>query len=1125
MSVSTDDGPKLTPEQREALEVIDTSVALSAGAGCGKTTVLTERFLRHLEGPPRRPLSEIVALTFTDKAARELRERVRQSCRKKLATGEDFAHWRTVLRGLEAAPIGTFHAFCGRLLRRYPIEAGVEPGFVTLEETISPSFREEALALCFRRWLSNQDEDLIGLCVDLGIERVRQSLDDLIDARTKGDFQGWAEKGTEEILDVWKAAWQSQVLPVLLDNLRGTVRPVLELAERHECSHPKMRERLAFLREQLPILEPSMDLTALLGEIKENAKVQGGGTAKHWPEGVYGSIRDGLAEFRKSIDDTRKRLDWNEAASRDAAERGRRFARLAAEAIDIYEQAKQSRGLLDFDDLLLKTRDLLDRHPAVCEELARSVGVVLVDEFQDTDPIQGEIISRLTEIRQGDLFGSGRLFLVGDTKQSIYRFRGADPAVFETFRASVPDKGQRFLTENFRSRPEILDFVNALFAGAFPNDPPLKPGVALPTLPEDQPAIEFLWATEPETEHGGRISVVQKRGTEARWIARLLASRLKNGWNVRDEKTRELRSARAGDVVLLFRTLNDAAAYESALVAEGLDYYVVGGSAFFTQQEVLDLINLLTVLEDPYDPLALAGTLRSPFCGTSDEGLYWLATSPIGGLCECFASGTRVTGMSDEDWRRTARLQRLVAHWRGLKDRVPIAELLNRVLDESGYEAALSGEFLGDRKRANCRKLVRMARRYDEQGGYTLADFVARLRADLRKPPREEQATTTEEEGGDAVRLMSIHQAKGLEFPIVVVPDLNRNTPALRDTVAFHAELGLLTRPSDELETDDEENASSAQSLGWTVYRQLERHQEEQEALRLFYVATTRARDALILSAGEPADVKPKSPALQLLEERFDRTSGTCRAALPPEWNVPHVGVIATEPPSVRDRSGREKRAKQPRPLAVSELIGRTNVIAEPERNIVRPRPQFVDLDPSVGLPPMAARIDRLLRAVIADPDALNSDRVEAVIEQAALAQHPVAQRSVMNATIERWKSWLATDPARRLARASEVIRDLPWTLAWPIDDPNPTVYSGRMDFLYRDAQEGWNLIALAVDGAPQARERLRLLLSAHAASERVSAKIQRAWRIRLGPNGDACEETRFDLAEVIRAVDQRNQI
>ena len=327
---------------------------------------------------------------------------------------------------------------------------------------------------------------------------------------------------------------------------------------------------------------------------------------------------------------------------------------------------------------------------------------------------------------------------------------------------------------------------------------------------------------------GEKASVHERRTTEAVWLARRLRERIDAGWQIRDPKTKTPRAATPGDIALLFRAMTDVAPYEVALAAEGFEYHVVGGSAFYAQQEVHDLINVLSAIEDPFDVVSLAGALRSPFFCLSDDGLYWLATSLHRDLAANLHRCDQIPELSPTDGPRARRAGRLLASWRESKDQMPIAALIDRVLDESGYEAALLGEFLGSRKRANARKLVRLARRFDGQGGFTLADFVARLRDDLRRPPREEQAATTDEEG-ESVRLMSIHQSKGLEFPIVVVPDLNRDSGSNFQGVVFHPELGPLVRPSRDREPDagasEAHDASDeqGQSLGWQTYGALER--------------------------------------------------------------------------------------------------------------------------------------------------------------------------------------------------------------------------------------------------------------------------------------------------------------
>ncbi len=324
---------------------------------------------------------------------------------------------------------------------------------------------------------------------------------------------------------------------------------------------------------------------------------------------------------------------------------------------------------------------------------------------------------------------------MGDYKQSIYRFRGAQPRIFEAFRDKFPGAGRHALTENFRSVPGILDFVNALFDATFPEpDNALIPGASL-VRHDDQPVVEFLWATEPEeSSKSSKSTAHDRRKVEARWLARRLRQRLDANWMVRDRQTKEIRAAHPGDIAFLFRAMTDVGPYESALDDEGFDYHVIGGSAFFAQQEVHDLINLLSVIEDPLDAVALAGTLRSPFFCLSDDGLFWLATARHD-LIEGLQHADAIAQLSERDRRHARRALNLLTRWRGLKDRVPIAALVDRVLDESGYEAALLGEFLGHRKRANAQKLVRLARQFDQQGGFTLAD--------VRRPaPRRPEAAS-----------------------------------------------------------------------------------------------------------------------------------------------------------------------------------------------------------------------------------------------------------------------------------------------------------------------------------------------------------------------------------------------
>ncbi|MGP0062548.1 MAG: UvrD-helicase domain-containing protein [Isosphaeraceae bacterium] len=631
----------LTTQQRRALEVPGSSVALSAGAGCGKTMVLTERFLSALDDDGGRPLRALVALTFTEKAARELRQRIRARCRAKLASAEgvDPSRWWAVLRGLDAAPIGTFHQFCTRLLRRHALQVGIDPEFVILDESIAGSLRDEAVRSALRLLLAARDPDLIDLGTDYGLRQVREALGRLASVRGASGLDEWSRLDPEAIVDHWRAQYAQRLWPAVRDRVRPVVRHCGRVLEALDTTHPKIHERRLALLDALRDFDAGEApcSAAQLDGLVELLRVNDLPRKGSWPsEDVYESVKDAIAALR---DDINKRVKpamaWDDAAVLAAAEQSLRFARLAMVVRREHQQLKHRRRGLDFDDLIVMARDLLRDHPEAVlpdpesDSGAPSVEFVLVDEFQDTDAVQGEILRLLS----GSEFLSGRLFLVGDVKQSIYRFRGAEPSIFRDWRSEFPAPGRLSLTENFRSVPGVIDFVNALFGDAFGDD---EDGHhLLPIRREDtgQPTVEFLWPAPPEPEaeaeadSGSKRSAHDRRMLEARCLARRLRERLDAGWPVFDRAIDANRPAHPGDVALLFRAMTDLWPYESALADEGFDYHTIGGSAFYAQQEIHDVINLLSVVEDPFDEIAMAGALRSPFFGVSDEGLFWLATS------------------------------------------------------------------------------------------------------------------------------------------------------------------------------------------------------------------------------------------------------------------------------------------------------------------------------------------------------------------------------------------------------------------------------------------------------------------------------------------------------------------
>ncbi|WZO99454.1 UvrD-helicase domain-containing protein [Isosphaeraceae bacterium EP7] len=1106
MSETTSDKSRssLTPEQREALDVRGVSVALSAGAGSGKTTVLTARYLGELEGPNPRSPGEIIALTFTDKAARELRQRVRDACRARATSGPDRAYWRSVLRSLDAAPIGTFHGFCGDILRRYAISAGVDPAFAVAEEAIAPTIRDEAIDGCLRRWLSDQEPDLIDLAVEFGLEFVRDALIRLVSGRGAETLEHWAGRSIEDLVSVWAEAWITDERPARIRRFVADAGPCLEMLRLHTPDHPKMQANRATLLAEISALETARDpIKVLLGIVENKEATLGGSRVKNWPTPeVYASIKDMLESLRGSMKKICESLNPSEEMTFEAARHGLRFARLASEARSEYADAKRKRGLVDFDDLLLMTRDVLRDHAeTVRAELAAECGLILVDEFQDTDPLQAEILELLSG---GDLL-SGKFYFVGDFKQSIYRFRGARPDLFLGYRARFPEEGRKSLRANFRSDPAVLDFVNALFDETFPDDQPLVASRPADLDAEPAPRVEFLWANEPDSgaKRPGSRSV--NRMVEARWIARRIAQAISDGTTIVERKTGQRRPVGAGDFALLFRTLNDATTYEAALAHEGLDYYVVGGKAYYAQQEIHDVINVLSVVEDPHDGVSLAGALRGPFFNLSDDALFWLVRDGNGSLVDGLDSCDGEGGgrLDPDDFAGARRARRLLREWRSAKDRVPIAAIVARVLDESGAEAAMVADTFGERQRANARKLIRMARRFDSAGGFTVADFVARLRADLRKAPAEEQAATTDEQGS-AVRIMTIHKAKGLEFPFVFVPDLDRRSEHQSARVLLAPDLGpIVCPPGDALVDVDQgeagesmaDSSSTATSMGWLIHRGREDREDREEALRLFYVATTRARDRLVLSAARPLDAAPHSAALKLLAGRFDLTSGTFLGNLPPGVGQPVVRVINAEPaPPFEDRDPAPFRSRGGLNLnQIADAIFEVAVDDAPgNQTTVVPTP-VVDLDPARGVDPESARLIRLVRSVMRETIPEDAEELAAKVEQAGRIQNPVAVRRLRANAFSILSEWQAQPFARPLARNLAIREDVAWSVM-----AGDQLILGRTDLVADLGDGGAMLVHLAAPGCDLSRHRLRALLALREAESLGLGVEAESWVVQL---------------------------
>jgi len=872
--------PPPNPQQQAAIDAKSISVVLSAGAGCGKTSVLTQRFLSHLEpGGHAVELSSLVAITFTERAAREMRDRIRGECLKRLrnAPAEEAPHWLAIVREMDSARISTIHSFCSSLLRSHAVEAGIDPKFGLLDETLGPACLQQAVKTGLHELLAAGDADAAELVFEFGLNRTQELLAILVQDRYRIDFSKWETKTARELATEWDRRWHQVVVPALLREAAesASVRKTLELLRANIPENAVMQERRLALLEQLPKLSCGADLEKLLDSIGQNARVQGGGTKRDWPsEDIYNDVKNTLADLRTLLEKLQKQLDYDPEHLIRGAEIGLCALRAAARVGTAYDEHKAQAGLLDFEDLLLGARNLLRDHADVRRRTQAGIALLMVDEFQDTDPIQDDIVRLLC----GDRLLSGGLFVVGDAKQSIYRFRRAEPRVFHKLRKKIPKAGRLPLSVNYRSQPEILAFVNAVFDGALGSEyEPLTAHVPQITKP---PCVEFLFSvaggdaaesSETGAEDDGDQSAPARRRREGDWIARRITQLLgdkeprvhfRNAATGRDE----LRIVQKRDIVVLFRAMSDVRYYEEALRQYGIDYYVVGGRAFFAQQEVFDVVNLCRFLDDIDDQVALVGVLRSPFFSLSDDALFALGEAPARSLYS-----EPPAHLAEEQRDRIRFAARVLGELREKKDRLPIAPLLNLAIDRTGYDSALLTEFLGARKLANLKKLIDMARQFDQSGLFTLADFVDRLGEAVADETHEPLAAT-HPESSDVIRLMSIHQAKGLEFPVVILADMDRPLNSQLPPARFDSDLGpLVSLP--------EKFGQKRGHPALVMHRLSEKAEDLAETQRLFYVAATRAADLLILSANLKQAGRASNPWLQLVSERFDLLTGQPRQA------------------------------------------------------------------------------------------------------------------------------------------------------------------------------------------------------------------------------------------------------
>ncbi|MBZ0308769.1 MAG: UvrD-helicase domain-containing protein [Anaerolineae bacterium] len=835
-----------TGEQEQAIFIHDKNLIVTAGAGSGKTRVLVERYLKLLEVHADWKLTDLVAITFTEKAAREMRDRVRLTIQKRIQNASEEAqltHWQAHESLLDSARIGTIHSLCAQILRANPAEVPVDPHFEVLDEVEASILMGDAVAQSLAELVQTNSpaSRLLAYYDVYTVTRVLKKFASLSESRK---FCDAVPENVADLLARWQTEFESIVQKLIME-----VRSDQELADllAWQPSVPWPQEDK--LMDSWRVVH-GVDVFAAQPEIVFDSLNQlgsgiklTGGTQKNWgsKEAVQ-ECKEVLKSIRESaqfyLENWPRPLDSYDELAADLLVLWREAIQ---HTVQSYKRLKDLQGVLDFDDLEFLTHDLLIRNPHVAERYCMDeFKHVMVDEFQDTNETQRQIVYKLCGMEQPI---PGHLFVVGDPKQSIYAFRGADVNVFHQVRQEITLTGgeELPLSRSFRTHDRLVQGFNKLFEWVLGTTAREKYEVALGTPMTAARAseeshhtpIRLLLMEKPESKSDDMDSD-QMRRWEAYEVARLLHALKQSEMPVYDREKQQYRPFDYGDAAILLRAMTHAATYEEVFKAAELPYVTIAGKGYYNRQEVWDLINLLKALHNRADNLALAAVLRSPMFGLSDDALFALRLQDSL-LWDALQQPSEL--FPSDELEVLVFVRDTLSELAALAGRVPVAELLSAALDKTAYDAILTALPNGDRRRGNIEKLMEKAR---QSGRISLSDFTAYLGDLTATDPREGEAAL---EGSGSVKMMSVHASKGLEFPVVVLMDCNwvRNRTD-SSPLRFDEQVGAACKIRD----------AEGEWVKLFAYQQaeaLEKRRETAEHKRLFYVAATRAQDLLVMTA------------------------------------------------------------------------------------------------------------------------------------------------------------------------------------------------------------------------------------------------------------------------------------
>ena len=832
--------------RRRILTDFGTTLFVEAAAGTGKTTALVGRIVALIcEGIST--LDRIVAVTFTEKAAGEMKLRVQAEIERARktedVTSERSARLAKALSQLELARIGTIHAFCGDLLRERPVEAGIDPLFEVAAEDQAADLMDRAFDTWFQHALADPPDG------------VRRILRRRLQSQKPRDTLRNAAANLAEHRD-FPTSWRRDPFSRTseIDELIRGLSALGELGPKASWLQDRLAQNLCEIKR---FVDENARLETVRGRDYDGLEAALGDLARQRSWGYKGAKKTSFGSL--SRDDALARRDSVKAdldafLSKSNADLAPLLQEALQPALAAYEELKTRGGRLDFLDLLIKARDLIRDNGVVREELQRRFTHYFVDEFQDTDPIQAELLLLLSADQPDEsnwlnvLPIPGKLFLVGDPKQSIYRFRRADIAIYQQVKQMLLSHGAEplYLNTSFRSPPSLQSFVNAAFAPAMAGTTADGEYVPLENSRTEiigRPTIIALPIPRPYGDYGTIVnfrideSLPYATGAFVDWLVN------ESGWAVEENGSTVAISPR--HVCILFRRLRNFSAdvtrdYVRALEARRLPHVLVGGRSFHDREEIIALRNALAAIEWPDDELRVYASLRGPLFAFSDDALFlYRQTLSADGELQV----RRLHPMHPLDRTQLEPAAQEVADALALLGRLhvgrnhrPIAQTILMLLDAVRAHAGIAMWPTGEQALANCMRMVGLARRFEQRGASSFRAFVERMEADAEAGQAEDAPIV--EQGTEGVRMMTVHRAKGLEFPIVILAD--PTCPAARDFPSRHVD------PSRRLWLEPLCGCAPVELL---EAAQEELRRDQAEAVRLAYVAATRARDLLVVPA------------------------------------------------------------------------------------------------------------------------------------------------------------------------------------------------------------------------------------------------------------------------------------